>query len=264
MKQRLDGYLMESGSFSTKSKAQMAIKKGKVMFNGKVCTKPGKEVLESSKIVVENILDFVAEGGFKMEKALNDFNIKLTDKTALDVGTSFGGFTDCLLQFGAKLIFCVDTLPEVLHENIANDKRVKIIDNTSIQTLKKENIGNAQIDLITIDVSSISITNIIPYLAHFIEENGNIIATIKPKEEASSAMMGKEGLVKDLKTHIFLLHNVISFAQNHGLNLQNITYAPIENKRKNIEYMALFSKQNSPIIELEPMVKEALELHKKL
>ncbi len=234
---RLDIFLTEKGYFSTRSKALLAIKDGDIIVDGKVILKPGYDVSENNLIVVneKNNL-FVSRGGYKLLEAINKFNLDFTDKIVLDVGASTGGFTDCSIQNGAKLVYAVDVGTDQLDDKLRNHPKVISMEQTNIKdVLKLDN----KIDYIVMDVSFVSIDQIIPHLFRFMSDNTKFICLIKPQFEAGVKNIGKGGIVKDKKIHEQILENKLVFFRKNNMNVLNLIPSPIKGKAGNIEYLAL-------------------------
>jgi len=237
-RQRLDIYLVEKGLQPTRTRARWAISKGFVLVNGKVADKPSMPASEKDEIIVRDAMRFVSQGGYKLEKALNEFCIDLTGKVVLDIGSSTGGFTDCALQYGASMVFAVDVGTNQLHESLRNDSRVVSYENCDIRNLEPTALLNYKADCITVDVSFISLEHIFPYLSDFLDPFGCVIALIKPQFEAGKEFIGKNGIVKDPLIHQMVLQKIISLSSKYSFAVTNLTWAPPE-KNKNIEYLAL-------------------------
>ena len=249
---RLDQILVEKGFVSDLSEAQKLILAGLVLVNTQKIDKVGTLVnpeLEiriknrGSKVFVntneksaETIRSFVSRGGFKLQKAIEFFNIKLIKKICMDVGASTGGFTDCLLQNGAEQVFAIDVGYGQLDWKLQTDSRVVIFDRTNIRKLESSTIGK-QIDLITIDASFISLKSILPSIIKFLQSGAEVIALIKPQFEADREN-AENGLVSSERVRLNILADIESFAQTLGLHSQGITESPIEgNKLGNVEYL---------------------------
>lgn len=237
-RQRLDVYLVEKRLQPTRTRARWVITKGFVLINGRVANKPSMLVDETDEVIVRDSLRYVSQGGHKLEKALNDFRIDLTGKVVLDIGSSTGGFTDCALQHGARMVFAVDVGIGQLHESLRSDSRVVSYEKCDVRELKITALFHQKADCITVDVSFISLEHIFPYLLEFLDPSGCILALIKPQFEAGKKLVGKNGIVKDPATHRMVLQKIMSISTKYSFTIKGLTWAPIE-KNKNIEYMVL-------------------------
>lgn len=263
-KERLDKILVDKGFFDTKSKAQGAIMAGDVKVNDEVITKSGYlfEWRENTKIEVKTF-PYVSRGGLKIEKAINEFEINLKDRICLDAGASTGGFTDCMLQNGAKKVYAVDVGYGQIAWKIRSDKRVKTIERTNIKNCHQSDIysENDELpDFCAMDLSFISITKVLENIKKLMQpEKIEIAALIKPQFEAGKELVGKNGVVREKSTHLEVIQNVIEYAKSINLYPQNLTYSPIKGPAGNIEYLILLSDQNSnfDLSEIETIVNTA-------
>ena len=240
-KQRLDELLIEHNFFETKSKAQAAIMAGDVKIDDMVITKAGFQIAYNSKLKIEiKTMPYVSRGGFKIEKAIIEFGINLKDRICLDAGASTGGFTDCMLQNGAKKVYAVDVGFNQLAWKLIQDKRVKNIEKTNIKNAESSQIydENDEIaDFCAMDVSFISITKVLNNLKKLLNEDFEIATLIKPQFEAGKEDVGN-GVIKDEKIHIKILNNLVEFFDENGFVLAGLTYSPIKGPKGNIEYLA--------------------------
>lgn len=233
MKKRLDMVLTEKGYYPSREKAKEAIASSRVKLNGKILTKPSLEVEE--ECIFETLpFSFVSRGGYKLQKAIEEFNIDLKDKIVLDIGASTGGFTDVCLQNGAKKVFAVDTGKDQLDIKLKNDKRVVNLEKTNYLNL---DCSSFQIDFVVIDISFVSITKIIPKLyADF--KNVEIIALIKPQFEVGLEYAKKhKGIVKDEKMHKIVLENVKNAFKNANFSILGEIESPIKGGDGNKEFL---------------------------
>ena len=211
---------------------------------------------ESIEVLPEEV-QFVSRGGFKLLHALEVFGISVTGRRALDIGASTGGFTDCLLQRGAAQVVAVDVGRDQLDESLKHDPRVISLEKTNIRELQPEAVG--RFDIITIDVSFISLTKFADRLPLFLRETGDVVALIKPQFEAGPENVGKGGLVKDPKVHLEVLENVIRAFADAGLYAWGAAYSPIAGGSGNIEFLGWFRLQENtdPGYDLKSIVAEA-------
>lgn len=235
---RLDKYLSEN--FGSRTKAAEAIEKGLVKVNGKAVS-PSYEFKEGDEITFGQAEEhFVSNGGYKLSKAIKDFDLDVTGKIFADIGASNGGFTDCLLQHGAGKVYCIDVGESQLDKSLL-DKNVVIMDNFNARNLSRECFAET-VDGAVIDVSFISLTYVLKNACDVISDDGIIVALIKPQFECESKRVGKNGIVKDPSIHKKVINKIFDFAQSIGLSVVNITNAPII-KGKNMEYLVLLSKK---------------------
>jgi 23S rRNA (cytidine1920-2'-O)/16S rRNA (cytidine1409-2'-O)-methyltransferase len=242
--ERIDILLMQNGQVSSLEKAKQIIMAGNVFVNDQMVDKPGKLVSIESNIVLKESdpCPFVSRGGLKLKKAINEFVINVNGKIALDVGASTGGFTDCLLQNGAKFVYAVDVGYGLLDWKIRNDERVRVIERTNIRYIKPEQFDKL-IDLATIDVSFISLDKVVPVVASLLVSQGEILSLVKPQFEASRELVGKGGVVRDPNVHQKVIQNVCDMAINTGLVVKGINYSPIKGPAGNIEYFLWLQKK---------------------
>lgn len=245
---RLDKFLSEK--YGTRTKAAEAIKANLVKINGRFVD-PSYEYKGESIEFIEREESFVSNGGYKLSKALKDFNFSVCGKTFVDVGASNGGFTDCLLQNGAKKVYCVDVGESQLDKSLLN-KDVVVIDNFNARNLTAEMFNN-DVDGVVIDVSFISLTYILPGVANILKENDYAIALIKPQFECESKNVGKNGIVKDVNQRKRIVQKICNFASEIGLNAVMITKAPVR-RGKNIEYLVLLNKRINIKIDINKLI----------
>lgn len=237
---RLDEFLAIRGYFDSRTKAKQAILSGEVIINGERADKPAKELSqeENYDIKIDRAENFVSLGGYKLSKALKDFNFSVSGKIVADIGASTGGFTDCLLQNGAAKVYAVDLNENLLHSSlINNDKVVQIVKNA--KNLTEADLQG--IDLITADLSFISAKQVLNLFYGLLPDNGNVILLIKPQFEMDKRQNFKNGIIKDDKIRKNACFNVYNAAINAGFSAIDMTTAPI-NKDKNVEFLILLSK----------------------
>ena len=229
---RADKYFAER--FGSRTKAAEALEKGLVLLNGKT-VKPKDEVKETDEIsFIETQEHFVSNGGYKLDKGLKTFLFDCNGKIFADIGASTGGFTDCLLQNGAKKIYAIDVGESLLHESIANDERIVRMENTNARYLEKQAFDE-ELDGVVTDVSFISLRLIFPAIQRILKENGDVFALIKPQFECEKKNIGKSGIVHP-SAHPQIVEKVLGYAEENGLYPFGIVHAPIR-KGKNIEYV---------------------------
>ncbi len=241
-KERLDLFLVNNGLFLSRERARRAIMAGDVTVDGVAMLKPGTIVSADSCInVKEDSIPYVSRGGLKLEKALQYFNIEPYGKVAMDVGASTGGFTDCLLKNGASRVYAIDVGYGQLAWGLRQDPRVIVMERQNIRYIEKSDIGEL-VDLVTIDTSFISICKFLDKVISILKEEGEIAALIKPQFEAGRDEVGKGGVVREAKTHIKVLDNIVRFVQEMDLAVGGLTYSPITGPKGNIEFLIYLLK----------------------
>lgn len=262
-KERLDILLVEKGIFPTREKAKSAIMAGEVLVEGERVNKSGQRIkVESNISVIKKETAFVSRGGEKLEKALKVFNVNVKGKRVIDVGASTGGFTDCLLKYGAEKVYCIDVGYGQLAWKLQRDSRVVVIDRTNIRYLTADKFDDL-FDLATIDVSFISLDKVLPAVYNLIKEKGEVVALIKPQFEAGREFIQRGGVVKKKEVHQMVIEKVGEKAQKIGFGIQGITFSPLKKTSGNIEYLICLVKNsgkdkmnNLPQI-IEEVVKKA-------
>lgn len=247
---RLDLYLTNNGFFDSRNKAQDEIKKGNIEVDGKVILKPNFDVIKPN-IKVLNQMPYVSRGGYKLEEAIKAFNLDFKDKVVLDIGASTGGFTDCALLNGARLVYSVDVGSNQLALKLRNDKRVISYENTNILDLKLD----INPDILVMDVSFVSIEHLIDGIKRFLNQNNYLIALIKPQFEVGK--MINKGVIKDKKVHIDVLNMVSTYLNNNGLYINKLTVSPIKGGSGNIEFLSMISLINKGHIDILEVVEKA-------
>ncbi len=233
---RIDQLLVKKGLVESRQKAQAIIMAGAVFIDGKRIDKPGIKVSESSEIYIKDILPrYVSRGGLKLESALKEFKIDVSKKVFLDVGASTGGFTDCLLQHGAKKIIAVDVGYGQMHFKLRNDPRVRLLEKTNIRYLAPEML-NEEIDGAVIDVSFISLKLVIPPVSCLLKEHAIILALIKPQFEAGRKHVGKGGVVRDPKVHKQVIEEITQFCKDMSWEVKGCIPSPILGPKGNKEF----------------------------
>ena len=251
MKDRIDVVLTEKGFFSSREKAKAAIMAGTVYLAGNRVDKPGTPVsYESEFSLKEDACPYVSRGGLKLEKAVNEFEIDLNEAICLDIGASTGGFTDFMLKSGASTVYAVDVGYGQLDWKLRNDSRVVNMEKVNIRHLDKPELKN-KFDFISIDVSFISLKLVFPVAAELLNETGKLVCLVKPQFEAGREEVGKNGIVKDKKTHKKVVVNVIEYGNLNKLYSHKLTYSPVTGAKGNIEYFILFDKNHNEICDRE-------------
>jgi len=259
MKKRLDILLVEQGLATGRDKAKALIMSGQVYVNGQKCDKAGEEYKETDKIEVRgDTLKYVSRGGLKLEKAMTVFPISLKDKICCDFGASTGGFTDCMLQNGAKKVYAFDVGYGQLAWSLRQDERVVNYERTNIRYLTGEEV-DGPIDFISIDVSFISLALILPVAYKLLGNEGETICLIKPQFEAGRDKVGKKGVVRDKSVHLEVIEKVINCAINEGFTVKGLDFSPVKGPEGNIEYLLHIVKKpcESAEVNAEKTVEEA-------
>jgi len=236
-KKRLDIKLVECGIVQSRERAKRLIMAGKVTVNDRMQDKSGILVSESDVIALKGTdIPFVSRGGIKLESALTSFNIDISGSVCLDVGASTGGFTDCLLKHGAKQVYAVDVGYGQMAWNLRKDPRVVIIERTNIRYLPYEAVSNS-VDLVTIDVSFISLKIVVPAVLKFMKATGSIIALIKPQFEVGKGKVGKGGVVREAPVHDAVINNLSAFFIETGLKIEGVITSPVTGPKGNKEFL---------------------------
>ena len=238
---RLDVYLHEQGFAASRSLAAKLIRGGWVLVNGSAETKPGAPVQEGDGIVLREspLTRYVSRGGLKLEAALEEWNVSPAGLVCADVGASTGGFTDCLLQHGAKKVFAVDSGTDQLHPALRENENVVVMENVNARFLTEEDLG--KVDLVVMDVSFISQTLLFPAIARILRPGGTLISLIKPQFEAGREALSSGGIVRSEKAREACVEAVREKAAETGFYMLNVMPSPITGGDGNIEYLALFS-----------------------
>lgn len=267
MKERLDKYITDLGYFETKSKAAAAILAGHVKINDEYITKAGFQInpTKEYEIVVKS-MPFVSRGGFKLKKALDTFPVKIEGRICLDAGASTGGFTDCLLQNGAKFVYAADVGYGQLDWKIRSDERVKTIERTNLKNCAFEEIYSENepiADLLVSDLSFISLTKVLPNLKNLLSPDFHeMILLIKPQFEAGKEKVEKGGVVRDKKVHQEVIENVINCAKELNYSINDLTFSSIKGPSGNIEYLIWLSShnENKATLDIKNIVETAFEI----
>ena len=234
---RLDVLLTEKGLAESRQKAQAIIMSGLVYINNQKVDKPGTPVAEDAAVEVRgNTLRYVSRGGLKLEKAMAAWPIDLQDTVCMDVGASTGGFTDCMLQNGARKVYAVDVGYGQLAWKLRSDERVVCLERTNARYLNHEIIPEEP-DFSSVDVSFISLKLILPAIAAVLKPQGHVVCLIKPQFEAGKEKVGKKGVVRDPEVHLEVLQNFLGHAKESGFTVLDLTYSPIRGPEGNIEYL---------------------------
>jgi 23S rRNA (cytidine1920-2'-O)/16S rRNA (cytidine1409-2'-O)-methyltransferase len=256
-KTRIDSYLFEHGLAPSREKAKALVMAGEVFVNGQRCAKPSQNLDEGQTVTVRQKQEFVSRGGKKIKKALDFFDIDINGVTAIDVGASTGGFTDCMLQRGAAHVYAVDVGHGQLAWSLRQDPRVTVMERQNARHLKPEMFESA-VSFASIDVSFISLKLILPALKDVLTPPYTIAALIKPQFEAGRGKVGKKGVVRDPLVHIEVIEGVLTYARDMGFSLFGLTHSPIKGPEGNIEYLVCLKDSGDDIRpNVEDVVKKA-------
>ena len=243
-KERLDVLLVKRNLAESREKAKAYIMAGNVFVDGVREDKAGSSFEETVQIEVKGLaMKYVSRGGFKLEKAVEQFGVNLSGKTCMDVGSSTGGFTDCMLQNGAVKVFAIDVGTNQLAWKLRTDERVVSMEKTNIRYVTPEDIGQL-VEFVSIDVAFISLSKVLGPVYELMAENAEIVCLIKPQFEAGREKVGKKGVVRDKKVHEEVVVSVTSMAAATGFELLHLDYSPIKGPEGNIEYL-LYARKNA-------------------
>ena len=260
MKERLDIILVQEGYAASREKAKAIIMAGDVFVDGQREDKAGT-AFDLSKIKLEvrgSTLPYVSRGGLKLEKAMKQFGLILTDKICMDIGASTGGFTDCMLQNGAKKVYSIDVGHGQLDWKLRNDKRVVCMEKTNFRYMVPGDIDDKPA-FASVDVSFISLTKILLPARALLENNGEMVCLIKPQFEAGREKVGKKGVVKDPKIHEEVICKVIDFADLVGFDILHLDFSPIKGPEGNIEYLVHLRKNSEKALKTQEITEAEAE-----
>ncbi len=260
-KTRLDVLLVERGLQESRQKAQATIMSGLVFVKGQRVDKPGAAVPQDAEIEIRgNTLKYVSRGGLKLEKAMAAFPIDLHDAVCGDIGASTGGFTDCMLQNGARKVYAVDVGYGQLAWSLRSDERVVCMERTNARYLTHEQIPE-ELDFASVDVSFISLKLVLPPLCGLLKDGGHAACLVKPQFEAGKEKVGKKGVVRDPAVHLEVLERFLEHAKESGFTVLGLTYSPIRGPEGNIEYLGYLEKGDwqERAFDLKALVAESHE-----
>ena len=256
MKKRLDVLLVSRGLAESREKARAVIMEGNVFVKGQREDKAGSMFDEAVPIEIHGQkLKYVSRGGLKLEKAVAHFDLKLEGKVCMDVGSSTGGFTDCMLQNGAEKGYAVDVGTNQLAWKLRSDPRVVCMEKTNIRYLLPEQIDEAP-EFASIDVAFISLTKVLLPVRELLTPSGEVVALIKPQFEAGREKVGKKGVVREKSTHLEVIRQVLTFAWSAGFDILALEFSPIMGPEGNIEYLAWLRKTDRAVMEELPSWEE--------
>ena len=249
-KERLDILLVNRGLAQTREMAKAIIMSGIVYVDGEKEDKAGTTFAENVNIEIKgNTLKYVSRGGLKLEKAMNEFGLKLDGFVCMDVGSSTGGFTDCMLQNGATKVYAVDVGHGQLDWKLRNDERVVCMEKTNIRYVTPDDIDDS-LDFSSIDVSFISLTKVLLPVKALLKDSGRIVCLIKPQFEAGREKVGKKGVVRDKKVHEEVIEMVVEYAKSIELYPLRLDFSPVKGPEGNIEYLLYLSKNPDDVAEI--------------
>jgi len=256
--------LVERGLAESREKAKAIIMSGIVYVDGEKEDKAGSNFPETANIEVRGkTLKYVSRGGLKLEKAMEVFPIELDGKVCMDVGSSTGGFTDCMLQNGAVKVYSVDVGYGQLAWKLRQDERVVVMEKTNIRYVKPEDIEEL-VDFASVDVSFISLSKVLPPLRDLLKDEAEVVCLIKPQFEAGREKVGKKGVVRDKAVHVEVIENVLGYAEEAGFNVLGLDFSPVKGPEGNIEYLMHIKKDSEITPWLETLgdnaIKEIVEL----
>ena len=256
MKVRLDVLLVSRGLAESREKAKAVIMEGRVFVKGQREDKAGAMFDEAAPIEIHGQkLKYVSRGGLKLEKAVEHFDLKLEGKVCMDVGSSTGGFTDCMLQNGAAKVYAVDVGTNQLDWKLRSDPRVVCMEKTNIRYLLPEKLDEKP-EFASIDVAFISLTKVLRPVRELLTPDGQVAALIKPQFEAGREKVGKKGVVREKSTHLEVIRQVLTFAWTAGFDILALEFSPIKGPEGNIEYLAWLQKTDRPEKEEVPSWEE--------
>ena len=242
--------MTEKGLAESREKAKTLIMAGQVYVDNQKADKPGDTFSSEAHIEVRGKgLPYVSRGGLKLEKAMQVFPLSLEGKICMDVGASTGGFTDCMLQNGAKKVYAIDVGYGQLAWSLRSDERVVNLERTNVRYLTRRQVPE-DIDFASVDVSFISLTLVLPVLFSWWKENGQALVLVKPQFEAGREKVGKKGVVRDPKVHLEVCRKIYHFCLEQNVAVEHVTFSPIKGPEGNIEY--LFHLNRSPGVESVP------------
>ena len=262
-KERLDVLLVKRGLAESREKAKAIIMTGNVFVEEQREDKAGSTFAEDAQIRIKGTpMKYVSRGGYKLEKAMELWHVPLQDKLCMDVGSSTGGFTDCMLQNGAVKVYAIDVGTNQLAWKLRQDERVVSMEKTNIRYVTPEDIADP-IDFSSIDVAFISLTKVLIPVWNLLKNGGRVVCLVKPQFEAGREQIGKNGIVRESSVHEKVLETVTAFAVDYGFSVKGLDFSPIQGGHGNIEFLAHLEKTNSPQNDAQTSIKEVVaQAHK--
>jgi 23S rRNA (cytidine1920-2'-O)/16S rRNA (cytidine1409-2'-O)-methyltransferase len=262
-KKRLDTLIFEQGLAESREKAKVMIMMGNVYVDNQKSDKPGTMLAIDTKIEIRGeTMPYVSRGGLKLEKAMKVFPITLIDKITMDIGASTGGFTDCMLQKGAKKVYSIDVGYGQLAWKLRTDPRVVNLERTNVRYLTSEQVPDS-VDFFSVDVSFISLCHVLPVARKFMTDNAQAVCLIKPQFEAGKGKVGKKGVVREQSIHIEVIDKICKFVLENGFSILGLTFSPVKGPEGNIEYLIYLQKSEEPKsidLNINELVKESHDL----
>lgn len=252
---RLDKCILMRNLASSRSRAELLIKEGSVSVNGKQILKPSFDVNDGDEIAVTDGIKYVGRGGLKLEKAIETFSVTVKECDCLDIGASTGGFTECLLNYGAKSVVAVDVGHGQMAEKLVSDSRVTLLENTNARFLTREAVFG-QKDIAVMDVSFISQTAIYSAMFSCLKDDGRAITLIKPQFEAGSEFLNKKGIIKNKKAYAYVLEKIAVAIHIYGWYIKEICLSPIKGGDGNTEFLLLAEKGERPDFDWKPLLQK--------
>ena len=248
MKIRLDQYLVQHGLIQSRERAKAMIMSGVVFVNEQKVDKAGEMIKEDAKVEVRgHDIGYVSRGGLKLEKAMQVFPLSPRGKVCMDIGASTGGFTDCMLQNGARKVYAVDVGNGQLAWKLRQDERVVNMERTNIRNVTPDMLAEP-IEFFSVDVSFISLHHIFPVAQQITTETAAGVCLVKPQFEAGREKVGKNGVVRDPATHREVLHNAMGYAAANGFTVRGLDFSPVKGPEGNIEYLMFVEKSDAPSV----------------
>ena len=258
-RKRIDALMVSLGVAPSREKAKEMIKSGNVYLNGKVVSKAGLLANDCDIIEYKGESErYVSRGGLKLEKAVEVFKLDLSGYLCIDIGASTGGFTDCMLQNGAKKVYAVDSGSGQLSPKLKSDPRVVDLEKTNFRYITEKEIPE-RADFASADVSFISLKYILPALSPLLKDGGSAVCLIKPQFEAGREKVGKNGVVRDPATHCEVLHNAMGYAAANGFAVRGLDFSPVKGPEGNIEYLMFVQKSDEPAVLDDSVAKQVVE-----
>lgn len=259
-KKRLDCLIFERGLAESREKAKIMIMMGNVYVDNQKSDKPGTMLPAETNIEIRGeTMRYVSRGGLKLEKAMKLFPIDLNDKITMDIGASTGGFTDCMLQNGAKKVYSIDVGYGQLAWKLRTDERVINLERTNVRYITVEQVPDL-VDFFSVDVSFISLCLVLPVARRFMAENGQAVCLIKPQFEAGREKVGKKGVVREESTHVEVIQKIADFVLTNGFSILGLTFSPVKGPEGNIEYLIYLQKSGTPAsvdLNIQELVKKS-------
>ena len=250
-KERLDVLLVQLGLANSRELAKAYIMAGNVYVDGQKEDKAGTKVAVNADIEVKGSqMKYVSRGGYKLEKAINEFGVQLEGKICLDIGASTGGFTDCMLQNGASKVYAIDVGYGQFAWKLRNDERVVCLEKTNVRYVTHEQVPYEG-DFASIDVSFISLTKVLPAVLGVLGPNGQLVCLIKPQFEAGREKVGKKGVVRDINVHREVIEMIVNYVRAQNLGILALDFSPIKGPEGNIEYLIYLDKSQTGMTEEE-------------